>query len=207
MLRKAIHMLLHAFVPGSRANGPGLRSVVYFQGCSLNCAGCWNPATHKFRGKEISVTAVVRRFEDAIGSAALEGVTLSGGEPMQQATAVADVIKEIRESVPAASFGMFTGYTEAELDGGGYVTRPTTSEEHRRDLWQFIRRQLDFAIMGRYERTEAIGLPLRTSSNQRLHLFSSRYSEADFDLQLVEIDIGSDGRSVVTGFPILGTPA
>ena len=200
-------MLLHAFVPWSRSNGPGLRSVVYFQGCSLNCAGCWNPATHKFRGNEISITSVVRRFEDAIGSAALEGVTLSGGEPMQQAKAVAELMKELREFVPGASFGMFTGYTDAELDAGGYVTRAATTEEHRRDLWQCIRRQLDFAIMGRYERTEAIGQPLRTSSNQRLHLFSSRYSEADFDLQLVEVDIGSDGRSVVTGFPILGTPA
>ena len=200
-------MLLHAFVPWSRANGPGLRSVVYFQGCSLNCAGCWNPATHKFQGNEISATSVTRQFEGAMGSAALEGVTLSGGEPMQQAMAVAEIIKGIRESVPGASFGMFTGYTEAELDAGGYVTRRNTTEEHRRDLWQCIRRQLDFAIMGRYERTQASGQPLRTSSNQRLHLFSSRYSEADFDLQLVEVDIGSDGRSVVTGFPILGTPA
>lgn len=199
-------MLLHAFVPWSRANGPGLRSVVYFQGCSLNCAGCWNPDTHKFRGNEISVTSVVRRFEDAMGLAALEGVTLSGGEPMQQANAVAELMKELREFVPGASFGMFTGYTDAELDAGSYVTRPTTNEEHRRDLWRCIRRELDFAIMGRYERTEAIGQPLRTSSNQRLHLFSSRYSEADFDLQLIEVDIGSDGRSVVTGFPILGTP-
>ncbi len=142
-----------------------------------------------------------------MGSAALEGVTLSGGEPLQQATAVAELIKEIRESVPWASFGMFTGYTETELDAGCYVTRAATTERHRSALWQCIRRQLDFAIMGRYQRTEAVGQPLRTSSNQRLHLFSSRYSEADFDLQLVEIDIGPDGSSVVTGFPVLGTPA
>ena len=199
-------MLLHAFLPWTRANGPGLRSVVYFQGCSLNCAGCWNPATHKFRGNEISVTSVVRRFEDAMGSAVLEGVTLSGGEPMQQAMAVAELIKEIRELMPGASFGMFTGYREAELDAGCYVTRPTTTKEHRCALWKYVRRQLDFAIMGRYQRTEAIGQALRTSSNQRLHLFSGRYSEADFDLQLVEVDIGSDGRSVVTGFPVLGNP-
>ncbi len=49
-------MLLHAFVPASRAkNGPGLRAVIYFQGCSLHCAGCWNPDTHKFRGIERTV--------------------------------------------------------------------------------------------------------------------------------------------------------
>ena len=49
-------MLLHAFVPASRANGPGLRAVIYFQGCSLQCAGCWNPDTHKFRGMEVTVS-------------------------------------------------------------------------------------------------------------------------------------------------------
>lgn len=41
-------MLIHSFVPASRANGPGLRAVVYVQGCSLKCHGCWNPDTHSF---------------------------------------------------------------------------------------------------------------------------------------------------------------
>lgn len=48
-------MLLHASVPSSRANGPGLRAVIYFQGCSLGTvlgAG----STHKFRGEDVSVT-------------------------------------------------------------------------------------------------------------------------------------------------------
>lgn len=49
-------MLLHAFVPASRANGPGLRAVIYFQGCSLNCAGCWNPTSHKFRSVDLTVS-------------------------------------------------------------------------------------------------------------------------------------------------------
>src|SRR5664279_926388 len=55
-------MLLHAFVPASRANGPGLRAVVYFQGCSLHCEKCWNPATHKFRGVEVPVCDLNRKM-------------------------------------------------------------------------------------------------------------------------------------------------
>ena len=40
-------MLLHAFIPASRANGPGLRTVVFFQGCTLGCHGCLTlRATH-----------------------------------------------------------------------------------------------------------------------------------------------------------------
>ena len=47
-------MLLHAFIPASRANGPGLRAVIYFQGCSLNCPGCWNPTSYKFRSTDLT---------------------------------------------------------------------------------------------------------------------------------------------------------
>src|SRR5713101_3859933 len=43
-------MLIHGFIAHSRVNGPGLRAVVYFQGCNLGCASCWNPATHAFTG-------------------------------------------------------------------------------------------------------------------------------------------------------------
>jgi anaerobic ribonucleoside-triphosphate reductase activating protein len=78
-------MLLHALIPASRANGPGLRAVVFFQGCSLGCPKCWNPSTHQFRGTEASVDAVVQGVLRARQEHPLEGVTFSGGEPMQQA--------------------------------------------------------------------------------------------------------------------------
>ena len=43
-------MLVHGFVPVSRANGPGRRAVLWFQGCNLNCPECWNQASHPFEG-------------------------------------------------------------------------------------------------------------------------------------------------------------
>ncbi len=199
-------MLLHAFVPSSRANGPGLRAVVYFQGCSLKCPGCWNSSTHRFRGEDVSIASVVQRFEDASMSAALEGVTFSGGEPMQQAPALADLIDQIRKVAPGASFGMFTGYTKGELATGSYLTRPSTSTANRTELWRSIAAHLDFAVMGRYEHTSPAVEPLRTSRNQELVLLSSRYREGNFERQLVEISIEPNGNSVVTGFPVLGFP-
>ena len=51
-------MLIHGFMAHSRVNnGPGVRAVVYFQGCNLGCAGCWNPSTHAFTGpsREVSL--------------------------------------------------------------------------------------------------------------------------------------------------------
>jgi anaerobic ribonucleoside-triphosphate reductase activating protein len=200
-------MFLHAFVPASRANGPGVRAVVYFQGCSLKCAGCWNPDTHKFRGVEVTVLEMAQRLEEASRLEPSEGVTFSGGEPMQQAEALLELIREIRKTAPAVSFGMFTGYSENELTAGQYMTRLRATLEQKRELWRTLQGLLDFAVMGRYHQAQPATEPLRTSLNQRLVLFSSRYQEGDFGPQLVEISIEENGKSVLTGFPVLGIPA
>ena len=203
-------MLLHAFVPASRANGPGLRAVIYFQGCSLNCPGCWNPTSHKFRGSDLTTTttiaSIVQEFEATMRSSPLEGVTFSGGEPMQQVRALVELMGEIRRVAPSASMGMFTGYTAPELDEGQYATRPITPSAERHRLWRIVRDHLDFAVMGRYDRTQPGTEPLRTSKNQELVLFSERYEERDFGQQFVEVGIDQRGTAVVTGFPILGFP-
>ena len=199
-------MLLHGFVTASRANGPGLRAVIYFQGCSLNCSGCWNIGSHKFHGPEVSASNLIQRIDSAIRTSSLEGVTFSGGEPMQQAPALVELMHQIRALAPTASMGMFTGYTEAEFEGGRYATRPSTSPAEKQRLWQVVRGYLYFAVMGRYDRTQPDTAPLRTSRNQQLVLFSRRYEERDFGQQIVEVAIAGDGKAVMTGFSILGSP-
>src|ERR1035438_6909929 len=161
-------MLLHAFVPASRANGPGLRAVVYFQGCSLHCARCWNPATHKFRGVEVPVLEVVQRFEEASRFERLEGATFSGGEPMQQAEALLELLRMFRRTCPSVVLGMFTGYTESELACGRFVTRLGATVEQKCKLWRAVRGLLDFAVMGRYDQTQPSLAPLRTSKKPGL---------------------------------------
>src|ERR1039457_546413 len=128
-------MLLHAFIPASRANGPGLRAVVFFQGCKLHCVGCWNPNSHPFHGEDIKVDAVVQEVLRARQEQSLEGVTFSGGEPMQQAHGLLGLMHSLRQQAPELSFGMFTGYTEHELDQGQYwIWGDGTSEQHRKHL-------------------------------------------------------------------------
>src|SRR5581483_4856493 len=158
-------MLLHGFVPASRANGPGLRAVAFFQGCTLACEGCWNIGSHKFHGTEVSTAMVAQDIVTAIRTSSLEGVTFSGGEPMQQAPALVELMRQIRALAPTASVGMFTGYMEAELDTGRYVTRPCTSPAEKQRLWEVVRGYLDFAVMGRYDRTQPGAAPLRTTRN------------------------------------------
>ena len=73
----------------------------------------------------------------------LEGITFSGGEPMQQAVALLEVMREIRKSAPGVSLGMFSGYMEGELAAGLYVTRHRATAEQKRELWRAIQGLLD----------------------------------------------------------------
>jgi anaerobic ribonucleoside-triphosphate reductase activating protein len=196
-------MLLHALIPASRANGPGLRAVVFFQGCEIGCAGCWNPKSHQFHGTEITVDAVTQEVLRARTQHTLEGVTFSGGEPMQQADSLLGLLHSLHQQAPELSFGMFSGYTEHELAKGQYwIWGDSTSEQQRKRLWQEIRASLDFAILGRFNQAQPSNMPLRTSRNQVLRLFTYSYTPADFSEQLTEVSIHEGGRAEVTGFPI-----
>ncbi len=200
-------MLLHAFIPASRANGPGLRSVVFFQGCSLACRNCFNPDSHSFSGAEVTILAVAERVLRAHQEHGVEGVTFSGGEPMQQAPALLELMQTLRLRVPSLSFGMFSGYTDLELVLGRYsIWGRDNSETERRRLWRDISAYLDFAVLGRFNEAQPSGLPLRTSRSQALRMLTSRYYVKDFGPQSVEVTVHPDGRAEVTGFPILGLP-
>ena len=200
-------MLLHALMPASRANGPGLRAVIWCQGCSLGCRGCCNPKTHARLGEEIMPEEVARQIMECESWHALEGVTFSGGEPMQQASAVLTIIRELRRRSPKLSFGMFTGYTERELEQGRFSCLPEAGKPNRVRLWHVIRSLLDFSIMGRYNQAQPASGSLCSSRNQVLRLYSDRYSRDDFGPQELEVVIAEDGLVQITGFPVLGLPA
>jgi anaerobic ribonucleoside-triphosphate reductase activating protein len=200
-------MLLHALIPASRANGPGLRTVVFFQGCSIHCVGCWNPKSHQFHGEEIKVDAVIEKVLRARQEHSLEGITFSGGEPVQQADSRLGLMYGLRRRAPELSFGMFSGYAEHELAQGQYwIWGEHSSEQHSKCLWNEIRTCLDFAILGRFIQAQPSNIPLRTSRDQDLRLFTNRYTPANFSEQLTEVNIKEDGQVELTGFPTLGLP-
>lgn len=198
-------MLIHGFVAGSRVNGPGLRAVVFSQGCTVGCRSCWNPETHAFTGVEQTAEQVVERVLSAHLVTRLEGVTFSGGEPMQQAPGLRELISALRQELPDLSFGMYSGYSLRELNSGRYGTRFELSERAKQHLWEDVKRQLDFAVLGRYVAARGAALPLRTSTNQELQLFTDRYSSRDFRPLEVEVHIDSEGLVQLTGFPVVGS--
>ncbi|MDX2089731.1 MAG: 4Fe-4S single cluster domain-containing protein [Kofleriaceae bacterium] len=175
---------VHGTEQRSRANGPGARFVVWMQGCTLGCAGCFNPATHPtVGGSEVTVEALAAELA-AAKATGVDGLSLSGGEPLQQARASAALLGAAR------ALGMstlaFSGYTIDEIrelpDGPAVLAR------------------LDVLIDGRYVSTQRLAEGLRGSANQRIHLLTSRYTLADVEATPVaEIRIGPTGELVLTG--------
>jgi len=97
----------HRLLLGSRANGPGRRAVLWVQGCSIRCPGCFNPETHDPEGgEEIPVDEIARRIREA--APCLEGITVSGGEPLEQAPAVAALLASVRRETSLSAI-LFTG--------------------------------------------------------------------------------------------------
>lgn len=79
----------------SIVDGPGLRAVIWTQGCVHNCIGCHNPQTHNlYDGYEVDTTDII----DKIKHLKLQrGITLSGGEPFLQPEALEEIAKEARK--------------------------------------------------------------------------------------------------------------
>lgn len=203
-------MKIHAVLHGSTVNGPGIRSVVWTQGCTLACPGCWNPKTHSFDGGQTIEPLDLARRVVAEAEPGTEGITLSGGEPLQQAPSVLVFCQILKAKRPDWSIGLFTGYYPEELKVGHYGQDPDFGR-YSFAIWEHsLRPLIDFAVMGRYDRSrptdpELDGAPIMrmcSSSNQRLHLFTTRYSYDHFGPLAVEYNIGPDGETTFTGFPV-----
>ena len=199
-------MLIHGKIASSRVNGPGVRAVLFLQGCVLNCRSCWNPRSHPFSGDQECVDELIAWILACRQSAGIMGVTFSGGEPMHQAGELLELAKRLTKAIPELSLGMFSGYSERELERGAYNTLAGVDSVRRSAVWAECRTHLDFAILGRFNDTLPAREPLRSSKNQVLRLYSTRFSASDFCDPQVEVTISEQGLVAITGFPVVGLP-
>ena len=94
-------------VEDSIVDGPGLRYSVFMQGCPHHCPGCHNPESHDFAAGEVKDTAALLRPMDV--NPLLDGLTLSGGEPMCQPEAC--LILAQAAHARRMNVWCYTGYT------------------------------------------------------------------------------------------------
>ena len=141
----------------SIVDGPGLRFVVFAQGCPHGCPGCHNPATHDFNGgKDCALEKILAAIDE---NPLLDGVTFSGGEPMSQPEAFCNLAVGIKER--GLNLIIYTGYTyDTDLAEGGSVFTDVT-----REMLSYI----DILVDGEFiEEQRDLTLRFRGSRNQRI---------------------------------------
>lgn len=99
----------------SVVDGPGMRYVLFVQGCPHRCPGCHNPQTHDFEGgTDLTVGEALAKIRATLDSDPLiDGMTISGGEPMCQAAALVAVAKEAKDR--GLDLMIYSGYTYEQL--------------------------------------------------------------------------------------------
>ncbi len=146
---------LAGIVPESTVDGPGLRMVLFAQGCLHHCAGCHNPQTHSLYGGQFySIEELLNLYQQ---NPLLAGVSISGGEPFLQAQGWAIFAQKI-QALGATVF-TYTGWRYEELSAIGRKNKAVQG------LLDFS----DWLVDGPFiESRKTLVLPYRGSSNQRI---------------------------------------
>ncbi len=142
-------------VKESIVDGPGIRLVVFTQGCVHNCIGCHNPETHSFsNGYYMDIDKIVMMVErDPL----LDGITLSGGEPFHQGKVCAILANKIKKT--GLNIVTYTGYTFENL----------IKEIDINNGWKELLYETDILIDGKFDlEKKSLLLKFRGSKNQRI---------------------------------------
>ncbi len=144
---------IFGLVQDSIVDGPGLRLAVFVQGCSHHCPGCHNPGSHDPQGGSAMDTEEI--LATMAKNPLCAGLTLSGGEPFEQAEACLALAQGAREL--GKSVWAYSGYTLEEL------------WKKQDPAVQALLENLDVLVDGPYiEGERSLELKFRGSRNQRL---------------------------------------
>ncbi|MBP2644841.1 MAG: NrdG: anaerobic ribonucleoside-triphosphate reductase activating protein [Firmicutes bacterium] len=142
-------------VKESVVDGPGIRYVIFTQGCPHRCSGCHNPKTHD--PAEGLVTTTGELYAEIAAAKLIRGVTFSGGEPFIQPEPLAALAAKIKEL--GLNLVTYSGYTFEEL----LVMAEDNPAIHT------LLRHTDLLVDGPFKAEQRdIGLAFRGSRNQRL---------------------------------------
>ena len=137
----------------SIVDGPGMRYVIFTQGCPHNCPGCHNPETHDFAGgTEMTTDALLA---DITKNSFFKAVTFSGGDPFSQPAPLAEIAQTLKNK----------GYHLMAYTGFTFEALMASEDLAVHDLLS----QLDLLVDGPFILAERnIDLRFRGSANQRI---------------------------------------
>ncbi|MCP4351988.1 MAG: radical SAM protein [Desulfobacterales bacterium] len=183
---------IHSFIPVTEAEGPGKRFAIWVQGCSVRCKGCCNPHLLKAGiGKNVMPDDLLQEILKVSGS--IDGISLMGGEPFDQAQALTPFLKQVKKY--NLSVVIFTGYTLDEIRKGHI--------SGGKELLNYIDLLIDGPFISELATTSKQWVG---SSNQQIHYLSNRFQNVSKSYaNTVEIHV-SDNEVVFNGFPINISP-
>jgi len=173
-------------VERSVVNGPGIRAVLWVQGCPIHCKGCFNKKMWPYEtAKNVGVEELACRIA---GISGIEGVTFSGGEPFSQAEALAELGGILKSR--GLSIVTFTGYTFEEIAQSSDIG------------WKRLLDVTDVLIAGPYVNDD-VSNHTRLSHKKTVFLTDryrivGQYSKGYHEVELI-IDAG--GIITITGYP------
>ena len=142
-------------VSESIVDGPGIRYVIFTQGCPHKCVGCHNPESHDYHGGFTMTDEKI--LTEIKKNPLLDGVTFSGGEPFEQAQGLSYLAEQIKSL--SLNVICYTGYTfEAILEKSQYSSD-----------WANLLSKIDILIDGKFDLSQKdLLLRFRGSKNQRV---------------------------------------
>ena len=178
---------LAGFLARSEVNGPGIRAVLWVQGCPRRCEGCFNPQFQPF--SPATVTSVPTVAETILSLDDIDGVTFSGGEPFAQAGPLAELGATLRHA--GLTVITYSGYTAEELAA------------ENDPAWPALLAATDLLIAGPFIASRARPDPLTGSANQQVIALGTRLSSQRLETESsrMEFTIAPDGSITTTGFP------
>ena len=155
MIKESSTLRLAGVVRESIVDGPGIRFVVFCQGCPHHCENCHNKETHNFNGGFICETEKILAAIDS--NPLLSGVTFSGGEPVCQPEGFLHLAKELKKR--NLDIIMYSGYTFEQ------IMEISERNEALKELTKYV----DTLIDGQYDDSQRdLTLLFRGSRNQRV---------------------------------------
>ena len=158
-------MIIGRILAPVHALGPGKRIALWVKGCSKNCPGCMSTDLQAMDGDSVDVRSLADTVLHLAKMNAIKALTISGGDPFEQAESLKEFLSIIRNSFE--DILVYTGFILEEIRQG-------VSGQSGIDCLQLI----DVLIDGRYEKNNNISeCILRGSTNQKINFLNKNIKE------------------------------
>ena len=136
-------------------NGEGIRVSLWVSGCSLHCKGCQNPQTWGFNSGIPFDKDALRELYEALDKQYIQGLTLTGGNPMDNIPEILYICRTVKERFPNKDIWLYSGYTFEQIQEW--------------EIGKYVLEYVDVLVDGPYiEEQRDVSLHWRGSKNQRI---------------------------------------